>query len=48
MNYQKFCDILNKHIFEREKEEILRKIANNPERFIGLFRPTKPSLKILQ
>jgi hypothetical protein len=48
MNYQKFCEILNKHIFEGEKEELLRKIAENPERFIGLFRPTKPGAKILQ
>lgn len=48
MNYKKFCAILNKHIFEGEKRELLRKIANTPERFIGLFRPTKPGVKILQ
>ena len=48
MNYEKFCTILNKHIFEDEKKELLRRIANNPERFIGLFRPTKPGAKILQ
>ncbi len=48
MNYQKFCTILNKHIFESKKKELLRRIADNPERFIGLFRPTKPSAKILQ
>jgi hypothetical protein len=48
MNYEKFCAILNKHIFEGEKKELLRKISENPERFIGLFRPTKPIGKILQ
>jgi hypothetical protein len=48
MNYEKFCEILNKHIFEGEKKELLRKIADEPERFIGLFRPTKPGAKILQ
>lgn len=48
MNYDKFCKILNKHIFEGEKKELLKKIADNPERFIGLFRPTKPGVKILQ
>jgi len=48
MNYEKFCTILNKHIFEGEKKELLRRIAETPERFIGLFRPTKPSAKILQ
>jgi len=48
MNHEEFCAILNKHIFEGEKKELLRRIAENPERFIGLFRPTKPGAKILQ
>jgi hypothetical protein len=48
MNYQLFCQILNKHIFEGEKIELLRRISESPERFIGLFRPTKPGAKILQ
>jgi len=48
MNYEKFCMILNKHLFADEKKELLRKIAKYPERFIGLFRPTKPTTKILQ
>lgn len=48
MNYEKFSKILNKHIFENEKKELLQKIADKPERFIGLFRPTKPKTKILQ
>jgi len=48
MNYEKFCAILNKHIFEGERKELLRKISENPERFIGLFRPTKPIGKVLQ
>lgn len=48
MNYEKFCAILNKHIFEGEKKELLKRIAERPERFIGLFRPTKPRAKILQ
>ena len=48
MDYSKFCEILNKHIFEGEKRELLKKVADRPERFIGLFRPTKPGTKILQ
>lgn len=48
MDYKKFCSILNKHIFEGEKKELLKNIAERPERFIGLFRPTKPGAKILQ
>jgi len=48
MDYKKFCSILNKHIFEGEKRELLKNITERPERFIGLFRPTKPGAKILQ
>lgn len=48
MKYEKFCSILNKHIFKDEQKELLRKIVDSPERFIGLFRPTKPGAKILQ
>jgi len=48
MDYNTFCGILNKHIFEGEKKELLRKLAERPERFVGLFRPTKPGAKILQ
>jgi hypothetical protein len=48
MNCEKFCAILSRQIFEGEKKELLRRIAECPERFIGLFRPTKPSAKILQ
>ena len=48
IDYSKFCEILNKHIFEGEKRELLKRIAESPERFIGLFRPSKPETKILQ
>lgn len=48
MDYSRFVEILNKHIFKGEKKDLLKKIAENPERFIGLFRPTKPHAKILQ
>ncbi len=48
MDFRKFSSILNKRIFEGEKKELLKNIAERPERFIGLFRPTKPGTKILQ
>ncbi|ROL56275.1 restriction endonuclease [Bacteroidetes/Chlorobi group bacterium Naka2016] len=48
MDYQKFCGILNKHIFDRQKKELLINLSNKPERFVGLFRPSKPKTKILQ
>lgn len=48
MRYNDFSDILNKTIFENSKGELIRKIALNPNRYVGLFRPTKPHAKILQ
>lgn len=48
MEYNKFCAIFNSTIFEKSKVDLLTKIADNPHRYIGLFRPTKPKAKILQ
>jgi Mg2+ and Co2+ transporter CorA len=48
MEYKNFHDVLNKQIFESSKRDLLEKIAKYPERYIGLFRPTKPKAKILQ
>jgi Holliday junction resolvase-like predicted endonuclease len=48
MQYNQFKQIFNEMIFEKSKADLLEKIANNPSRYIGLFRPTKPKAKILQ
>lgn len=48
MQYEKFKNIFNETIFEKSKAVLIDKIANNPNRYIGLFRPTKPKAKILQ
>ena len=48
MDYKFFQNILNKQIFESSKRDLLEKIANYPERYIGLFRPTKPKAKLIQ
>lgn len=48
MNHEVFVEILNRHIFQSEREDLLRTITNYPERFIGLFRPSKPKGKIFQ
>lgn len=48
ISYQEFTKILNKHIFSEQKRDLLITISENPERFVGLFRPTKPLGKILQ
>lgn len=48
MKYEKFKNILNKEIFDNSKTDLIDKIATNPDRYIGIFRPTKPKAKILQ
>lgn len=48
MDYNHFKQIFNETIFEKSKADLLEKIANYPNRYIGLFRPTKPKAKILQ
>ncbi len=48
MDYNKFKQILNKKIFEESKKDLIKKIANSTERYIGLFRPTKPKAKIIK
>ncbi len=48
MNYEGFASILNRHIFGESKKALLEKLANEPHRFIGLFRPSKPKTKVMQ
>lgn len=48
MQYEQFCEIFNRHIFERAKPDLLKKVADYPDRYTGLFRPTKPRAKLLQ
>ena len=48
MQYKQFKQIFNETIFEKSKADLLEKIASNPSRYVGLFRPTKPKAKILQ
>lgn len=48
MIYEKFAKILNEGIFEDSKNKLLLTIADNPDRYTGLFRPTKPKAKIMQ
>src|SRR4030066_573689 len=48
MDFKTAAEILDRHIFDGDKVTLLRNIADRPERFTGLFRPTKPKAKILQ
>jgi hypothetical protein len=42
MRYESFTKILNDKIFLEAKADLIRKLADYPERYVGLFRPTKP------
>ena len=48
LNYEDFKASLNSKLFEDSYSDLLRKIAENPERYIGIFRPTKPKTKLIQ
>lgn len=48
MDYSEFEAILNRHVFGRSLEQLLRRLVEHPERFVGLFRPSTPREKILQ
>lgn len=48
MRYESFTKILNDKIFLEAKADLIRKLADYPERYVGLFRPTKPKWKIIQ
>ena len=48
MEYDKFKQIFNTTIFEKSKPDLLKKVANYPERYVGLFRPSRPKAKIIQ
>ena len=48
MDYNKFENIFNKTIFEESKAKLIEKVAEYPNRYIGIFRPTTPSTKLLQ
>ena len=48
MTQEKFNEIINRKIFEENLTHLLIKIAKYPDRYVGLFRPTKPYSKIIQ
>lgn len=48
MEYSNAVQILNHHIFDGQKRDLIEKLANNPERYVGVFRPTKPLAKLMQ
>ena len=48
IEYSRFENVLNKKLFENGYGDLISKIASYPDRYIGLFRPTKPKTKLIQ
>lgn len=48
LEYETFANIMNRHIFQSERRDLLRTLVEHPERFVGLFRPTRPESKLFQ
>jgi len=48
MENSRLEEILNRHVFNEAKPNLLRSIAENPDRFVGVFRSTTPPLKLIQ
>lgn len=48
LDYEYFKQCLNSKLFEDSYSDLIKKIAENSERYVGLFRPTKPKTKLIQ
>ncbi len=48
IEYSVFEEIVSESIYKNYKSKLLNKIANNPSRYTGLFRPTAPEMKLIQ
>ena len=48
MDQSRIAEILNRHVFEKDKVALIEAIAKNPDRFVGIFRSTTSGLKLLQ
>lgn len=48
LEYEYFKNLLNKKLFKNNYNDLFRKIAESPDRYVGIFRPTKPKTKLIQ
>ena len=48
LEYDEFVDELKRTVYKNEKADLINKVASNPDRYIGIFRPTTPKLKLIQ
>jgi len=47
-SYEVFSQILDRHLQEEQTERILEALADSPQRFTGIFRPSTPREKLIQ
>ena len=48
IEYDEFVEELKKTVYKNAKADLINKVASNPDRYIGIFRPTTPELKLIQ
>ena len=48
LEYDAFVNKLNETLFEGSSADLLSKIVSSPDRYVGIFRPTKPKTKLIQ
>ena len=48
LEYNTFINKLNETLFEGSSADLLNKIVSSPDRYVGIFRPTKPKTKLIQ
>lgn len=48
LKYDVFIKKLNETLFEGSSADLLSKIVSSPDRYVGIFRPTKPKTKLIQ
>lgn len=48
IDYDEFTDLLIKTVYKDAKSDLLNKVASNPDRYIGIFRPTSSRVKLIQ
>ena len=48
LKYEEFVSELKSTVYKNAKSDLINKVASNPDRYIGIFRPTSPELKLIQ
>lgn len=48
IDYKDFTEELKHTVYKNAKADLINKVADNPDRYVGIFRPTSPELKLIQ